>query len=257
VESHPLNAWEKQAKKIEKDNARSHPNLRIRGMRWLGRTENKKYAPLVIKVNSAEQANQLISEGVVIAYDLKLVDRYDSKCRITQCFKCQKYGHISLTCRNAERCGHCGGEHATETCTGELQAKRKRCAACNGAEHVSWSMSCPARAKEANRAKGARQILPKLFPVSAKEKFTNTTADIVRFNSDPQASGGWSTVTTKKRKFNTPGRPIGAISRTKTIDRDANSRSITDFTSQIQQATQDADGAHANRVRDAEEIMEI
>jgi hypothetical protein len=75
-------------KGIEKKNVKLTPNLKIRDMRWLKRTNRKKFSPLVIKVDSAKQANRLIIEGIVLRYDLKQVKRYDVNCRITQCFKC-------------------------------------------------------------------------------------------------------------------------------------------------------------------------
>jgi hypothetical protein len=147
VRDHQLDAWEKHAKRIEKENAKLTPNLKIQGMRWLRRTNKGDFAPLVIEVDNAEQANRLINEGVIIGYDLKQTERYDASCRITQCFKCQKYGHISSICPNMEKCGHCGGNHTTETCAGVSPAPRKRCAACQGGEHTSWSPECPARVK--------------------------------------------------------------------------------------------------------------
>jgi hypothetical protein len=52
-------------------------------MRWLKRTNRKEFGLLVIKVDSAEQANRLIIEGIVLEYDLKLIERYDADCRIT------------------------------------------------------------------------------------------------------------------------------------------------------------------------------
>jgi hypothetical protein len=87
MENYQLGAWEKHAKSI-KENAKLTPNLRIRGMRRLKRTNRKKFGPLVIKVDSAEQANRLIIEGIVLGCDLKQVERYDVSCRITQCSKC-------------------------------------------------------------------------------------------------------------------------------------------------------------------------
>jgi len=42
VQDHQLDAWEEHAKRIEKENAKLAPNLKIRGMRWLRRT-NKSY----------------------------------------------------------------------------------------------------------------------------------------------------------------------------------------------------------------------
>jgi hypothetical protein len=43
----------------------------------------KEFASLIIEVDSAEQANRLITEGVIIGYDLKLTERYDASYRIT------------------------------------------------------------------------------------------------------------------------------------------------------------------------------
>jgi hypothetical protein len=86
---------------MEKENEKFHPGLKILEMRWLGRVEGiKNYAPLVVEVPCAEQANRMIKEGVVIRYDLKLAEIYDSKSRVTQCYKCQRYGHITPACHN-------------------------------------------------------------------------------------------------------------------------------------------------------------
>jgi hypothetical protein len=197
-------------------------------MRWLKRTNKKEFGPLIIEVDSAEQANRLIIEGVVLGYDLKVAERYDASCRITQCFKCQKYGHISSVCSNTETCGHCGSSHNTETCAGISPAPRKRCAACHGGEHASWSAECPARAKEILRAKTARRALSRLFPISA---LPPTLREAFGAPEESPRDEGWSTVATKKRKL--AGRPLGATSKAKIINKDA-SQSIFSFTSQSQ-----------------------
>ena len=53
-----------------------------------------------MEVPCSEQANRMIKEGVVIQYDLKLAEIYDLKCRVTQCYKCQRYGYIGTACHN-------------------------------------------------------------------------------------------------------------------------------------------------------------
>jgi hypothetical protein len=83
VRDYQLEAWGKHAKRIEKENTKRIPNLKIQGMRWLRRINKGDFALLIIEVDSAEQANRLINEGVVMEYDLKLVERYDASCRIT------------------------------------------------------------------------------------------------------------------------------------------------------------------------------
>jgi hypothetical protein len=57
----------------------------------------------------------------------------------------------------------------------------------------------------------------------------------MRLSSGSQATENGSMETTKKRKLQTPGRPIGAVNKAKTITKDTNSQSIFSFTSQTQQ----------------------
>ena len=83
VASYPIAAWEEHAIRIQAENARTHPGLKVVGMRWLGRASEKEYAPLLVEVSTAEQANRLINEGLAMAYDLKIVERFDPKARIT------------------------------------------------------------------------------------------------------------------------------------------------------------------------------
>jgi hypothetical protein len=199
-------------------------------MRWLKRINRKKFGLLIIEVDSAEQANRLIIEEIVLKYNLKLVERYDVSCRIIQCFKYQKYRHISSVYSNTEKYGYCGGSYNTGICAGILPAPRKRCAACHKGEHILWSEECPMRAKEILRAKTARRALLRLFPISAlpptlREAFGASTS------KENTRDEGWSTVATKKRKL--AGRPLGAASKAKTINRDAN-QSIFSFTNQPQ-----------------------
>jgi hypothetical protein len=158
-------------------------------MRWLRRTNKGDFALLIIEVNSVEQANRLINEGVVIEYDLKSVKRYNASCRITQCFKCQKYGHISTICSNTEKCGHYGSDHIIKKYVNVSLATRKRCAACQGEKHISWSAECPARIKETLRARAAKSTLSKLFPIltavsTLREMFRAAPAENTRLPGD-------------------------------------------------------------------------
>jgi hypothetical protein len=108
-------------------------------------------------------------------------------------------------------------------------APRKRCAACHGGNHTSWSAECPARVKEILRAKAAKQTLSTLFPISA----TASMREACDTQGENTPDREWSTVTVKKRKV---GRPVGAVNKTKTIIRDAN-QSIFSFSSQSMRDT--------------------
>lgn len=71
--------------------------------------------------------------------------------KITRCFNCQDYNHISRFCDKPSVCGKCSGEHKSESCTSELE----KCSNCVFAKevlkvnmdmdtnHCTWSVHCP------------------------------------------------------------------------------------------------------------------
>ncbi len=81
----------------------------------------------------------------------KVRDRY----HVIQCYKCQKYGHMSDKCREAEQiCPKCAGGHRLAECEEET----KRCSNCVGRENVDsnhWanSNSCHSLLDELKRIK--------------------------------------------------------------------------------------------------------
>ena len=64
--------------------------------------------------------------------------------RVTTCFKCQKFGHMSSQCRSiVNHCGKCGKEHDTRECKEEVfsctrcQSKKNKC------DHPAFDRTCP------------------------------------------------------------------------------------------------------------------
>ncbi|XP_071114707.1 uncharacterized protein [Haliotis cracherodii] len=54
-----------------------------------------------------------------------------------RCYKCQRFGHGSKSCRNSVVCHRCGANHESTDCETDL-----KCANCTG-PHVASSKSCP------------------------------------------------------------------------------------------------------------------
>jgi hypothetical protein len=192
-----------------------------------------------MKIESTAQANRLIQEGVVMRYDLKSVEIYDPKSRVTQCFNCQQYGHIGPACTSQQRCGYCGGQHVTEDCAEKSQVTNKQCAACKVGDHTSWSQACPARQREVARAKQAQRIRPRLYPASTPMTFafTDSTPATSTRSASVAPEEEWTMVGEKKRRFNQPGRPIGGVGKAKTIQMRPEDRSILSFTQSTSSST--------------------
>ncbi|CAI6347054.1 unnamed protein product [Macrosiphum euphorbiae] len=71
-----------------------------------------------------------------------------TRCRVrlhqsvTQCYKCQKYGHTSAKCnQEAPTCKHCAGPHDSRECSDKAS---KKCANCKG-QHIASSATCKTR----------------------------------------------------------------------------------------------------------------
>jgi hypothetical protein len=218
-------AGEAGARRIEEENAKRMPGLKIASTRWLTRRENlKDYSSMIIEVASAEQANRMILEGVVYRMCLKTTEAFQPKGRIVQCFNCQKYGHTSRICSAAQKCGHCGGEHRTDECARDPQTGSRRCAACSGGDHTSWSTHCPARLAEVQRARRARALGPKLFPIATPERIfpglmSTSSTGVTPMSSQQSTSedGSWEIADGRKRKKPCAGRPIGAVNKPKNL----------------------------------------
>lgn len=78
---------------------------------------------------------------IVYAGHLRLkVEPYISSPQ--RCFKCQKFGHSSKTCRRKKACYKCGQDHEEDSCTNKLL-----CANCQG-NHAANDKSCPTWVQE-------------------------------------------------------------------------------------------------------------
>jgi hypothetical protein len=63
---------------------------------------------------------------------------------LTQCFRCQTYGHAAANCQRAPRCVKCVGNHTTSDCTKKERETPAKCAGCGG-DHPANYKNCPRR----------------------------------------------------------------------------------------------------------------
>src|ERR1700716_2241788 len=78
-------------------------------LRWSKKALNqgKTRSALHIGVASPEQANLLLSQGLLFESELHNYEVFEGECQVTQYFKCIEYGHIAKQCKNFIKCGFC------------------------------------------------------------------------------------------------------------------------------------------------------
>lgn len=145
-------------RKIRSDNSRHLPGITVVYVGWLNnKAKIKSESSLIVEFETPEDANRVIREGLIIGGRRRECELYDRRCKIRQCYRCQRYGHIGTQCIEEVACGFCAEAHDTRECPKKGDAMScPRCALCNGS-HSAWSRVCNARLDEIERVARAHR----------------------------------------------------------------------------------------------------
>lgn len=159
---------EEGAQIIHRSNANlvPRPDL-ITKVEWLNKRptkhDTKKRSSLVIYVSDEQTADNLIYHGISVNGELCHSTKFIPFA--SQCFFCQKFGHISTACpRKNENgkasCARCAGPHLTKSCACPNKTQCTdlrtcthipiRCANCNG-NHKAFDHLCRVKQAEVER----------------------------------------------------------------------------------------------------------
>lgn len=102
-------------------------------------------------------------------YSVVSWEKYINKSQVTQCYKCLKFGHISVNCNRIQVCLNCAGNHTVKDCVNETP----KCSNCKKA-HPANSKECEFYQRSASRNK--QSIADKSTNVFApnKQEFKKT-----------------------------------------------------------------------------------
>ena len=129
---------------IQESIRRTIPSAEITRASWIhGRKtqETKQRASLVVYFSRKEDQELAVLRGAVLEGRVHTTLLYSSRLRITQCFKCSRWGHTQTTCKAKDTCGYCAGSHNTRDCDVQGQKDKRKCSNCQRQGHASWEKS--------------------------------------------------------------------------------------------------------------------
>lgn len=98
------------------------------------------------QLNNIKLLRDKANEMFLIRVDWEHYERKGQKVKITQCRKCQGWGHGTKNCFMLVKCMLCGENHPKEDCPKKDNSQNFQCANCGG-NHKSNDWNCPIRQK--------------------------------------------------------------------------------------------------------------
>ncbi len=131
----------KVIRKLIKNNARLHENLKILRIVWLKKVveSEKIHSSLIMKIAIEAMINQLMNVNMLNAYHECTCELFKKNCHITQCFRCQKFDHMIKFCKKNQHCVKCADKHHIKKYV--MSLNKKRCINCNE-NHELWRCIC-------------------------------------------------------------------------------------------------------------------
>lgn len=65
-------------------------------------------------------------------------EKYKNSRKVTQCHRCQQFGHGSRNCHKSPKCVKCAGDHLTKICL-KTEAEKPKCANCSEEHPANYS----------------------------------------------------------------------------------------------------------------------
>ncbi len=128
-------------KRLIKDNAKLHENLKILRIVWLKKVveSEKIHSSLIVKIAIKAMMNWLINESMLNLYQECLCKLFEKNCCITQCYRCFKFNHMIRFCKKKQRCAKCADKHHIKEC---MMSSNKRCCVNCNEDHEFWRRIC-------------------------------------------------------------------------------------------------------------------
>ncbi|GJQ73952.1 hypothetical protein Trydic_g18886 [Trypoxylus dichotomus] len=109
--------------------------------RMLVGTERRSTPLVFVQLTKNDEAKKIFGVTHVCGMNVTIESKRVKKDQVTQCHRCQLYGHGQRNCHAAAVCVKCAGPHQTAECTKPRDVPAK-CALCSGPHTASYK-GCP------------------------------------------------------------------------------------------------------------------
>lgn len=163
-------------------------NINVVSVRQFVKNNNTPEGPtktklpiFVVTVGPDTTITQLTAVKTVLYHTFK-VEKFKPNSQPTQCFKCQRFGHVSSHCHLNPRCVKCAEHHEIQNCS----SSTLKCANC-GDEHTASYRQCPVRLKAIAQAAATKTqgLPPPTAPVQEPPSSTSTSRSTDRPKLNP------------------------------------------------------------------------
>lgn len=115
--------------------------IAVKQFKTHSRRRTEKLLPIFLISLEKNEENAKIYQLTKLMHLKVRVEAYQFRFGISQCHKCQRWGHASTNCYARFRCVKCGEGHEAKECK-LAKHMQSKCANCNG-EHVASFRGCP------------------------------------------------------------------------------------------------------------------
>ena len=122
-----------QENEIEEELLNNNGMNVVKVSRIMSRASGKPKKLIRVITDSTNHVLAAQKHGVKIGWLIYRCEPSKEPPHVKQCFKCQKYGHYAIQCKNEQRCLRCSGQHTVKQC-----AEPKE----NGGSHASVYKGC-------------------------------------------------------------------------------------------------------------------
>lgn len=146
----------------------------VESVKRMRRNKDTPYSMVMATTEKSEEGKRLFNIRKLLGLNVRTEPKRRQTGK-TQCFRCQRFGHVQLNCTLPPRCAFCAKDHQSRDCTKTRgPGKEATCANCEGA-HPAFASGCPKHPlnRTARQARGfdgrAAEVRPNISFASAAQ----------------------------------------------------------------------------------------